>query len=671
MKYYKVEMVIEEAPEASGEHEAKKLTPREIFQKMREINITYNEFGTIFVSESAEMCLILGVIMDKPEKLDEVLSGVVRTFDIEVSDIDKTEINLGDLVILAHKGEYDDVIRSLSRFSPYDGVAELIESSRRNGMYSEDMADTMQKKPAMDRAEALSFGAALTDELERIYHGSPKRKCYGYPVKYIIETSAEEVRDDTKHLLASALYSNNRVINSRYGTLSIRADRFILRHSFIRLIYRCAEGGMLFVDLSELAEQNEDDIADGGMQILEGICRCAKENADEVLTVFMLPAKSDVLCKKIFDFMEIGAFVNIREEGMGYDNAAAYLKSKASKKSVRADKKLNGFLEKDKTYYVKDLNRIFSEWFDDKLRSSIYRQYSDVASIRKVTAEKEAKGDAYMELEKMIGLKSAKKIINEAISLHKAQKVFAAKGLKKSDMSMHMVFTGNPGTAKTTVARLFAKILRDNEIIKSGSIVEVGRGDLVGKYVGWTAPTIQEKFRAAVGGVLFIDEAYSLVDDRNGSYGDEAINTIVQEMENHRHDVIVIFAGYPDKMEQFMDKNPGLRSRIAFHVKFEDYSADELCDITELLASGMGLKIDPKARPKLYGIMEQASMQHDFGNGRFARNVIEKARMAQAERLIGMDFDAVTAEDVATICEEDLEDIEYKPVKKNVIGFAS
>ncbi len=491
------------------------------------------------------------------------------------------------------------------------------------------------------------------------------------PVKYIIETSAEEVRDDTKRLLASALYSNNRVINSRYGTLSICADRFLLWHSDFQLVYRCAEGSMLFIDLSELVDRDEDDIVDGAIQILEGICSCAKEKADEVLTVFMLPEKSEVLRKKIFDLMEIGAFVTIREEGMSYDNAAAYLKKKASKKGVRADKKLSGFLDRDKTYYVKDLNRIFSEWFDDKLRSGIYRQYSDVASIRKATKEKEAKGSAYPELEKMIGLRSAKKIINEAISLHKAQKVFASKGLKKIDMSMHMVFTGNPGTAKTTVARLFARILKENGIIESGNIIEVGRGDLVGKYVGWTAPAIQEKFKAAMGGVLFIDEAYSLVDDRNGSYGDEAINTIVQEMEIHRQDVIVIFAGYPDKMEQFLDKNPGLRSRIAFHVKFEDYSADELCDIAELLASGMGLRIDPKAMPKLHDIMEQASAQRDFGNGRFARNVIEKARMAQAERLIGMDFDAVTAEVVATICEEDLEDIDYRPAKRNVIGFAS
>ena len=113
--------------------------------------------------------------------------------------------------------------------------------------------------------------------------------------------------------------------------------------------------------------------------------------------------------------------------------------------------------------------------------------------------------------------------------------------------------------------------MKENNLLSKGNLIEVGRGDLVGKYVGWTAPTIQKKFKEAQGSVLFIDEAYSLVDDRDGSFGDEAINTIVQEMENHRNDVVVIFAGYPDKMESFLQKNPGLRSRIAYHVPFSDY----------------------------------------------------------------------------------------------------
>lgn len=123
-------------------------------------------------------------------------------------------------------------------------------------------------------------------------------------------------------------------------------------------------------------------------------------------------------------------------------------------------------------------------------------------------------------------------------------------------------------------------------------MIEVGRGDLVGKYIGWTAPTIQKKFKESEGSVLFIDEAYSLVDDRDGSYGDEAINTIVQEMENHRDNVVVIFAGYTDEMEHFLQKNPVLRSRIAFHVPFQNYSVNELCDIAKLIAKKKGLSFE-------------------------------------------------------------------------------
>lgn len=148
----------------------------------------------------------------------------------------------------------------------------------------------------------------------------------------------------------------------------------------------------------------------------------------------------------------------------------------------------------------------------------------------------------------------------------------------------------------------------------------------MGKYVGWTAQTVQKKFEQADGGVLFIDEAYSLVDDWDGSCGDEAINTIVQEMENYRDDMVVIFAGYPEKMGDFLQKNPGLRSRIAYHVPFADYSAEELCDIAELIAKEKGLRPDRQAKERMTAIMEVIVMQKqdDFGNGRFVRNMIEK-----------------------------------------------
>lgn len=159
------------------------------------------------------------------------------------------------------------------------------------------------------------------------------------------------------------------------------------------------------------------------------------------------------------------------------------------------------------------------------------------------------------------------------------------RGIQKERASFHMVFTGNPGTAKTTVARLFAEIMKDEKVLPTGNFVEVGRAELVGDHVGATAPLVKRKFKEAQGGVLFIDEAYSLCDSYENGFGDEAINTIVQEMENHRDDVIVIFAGYPEPMQKFLDRNSGMLSRIAFHVKFEDYSIDELCDITKLLLS--------------------------------------------------------------------------------------
>ena len=197
--------------------------------------------------------------------------------------------------------------------------------------------------------------------------------------------------------------------------------------------------------------------------------------------------------------------------------------------------------------------------------------------------------------------------------------------------------------------------MRENELLSKGNLVEVSRGDLVGKFVGWTAPTIQRRFREAEGGVLFIDEAYSLVDDRSGSYGDEAINTIVQEMENHREDVVVIFAGYPDLMETFLKKNPGLRSRIAFHVPFADYSVHELGQIADLMASQKGLKLTEEAQRKLTTIFETMRNTEDFGNGRFVRNVIEKAKLCQASRLLETDLDQITREDVMTLCAEDIE----------------
>jgi Cdc6-like AAA superfamily ATPase len=174
----------------------------------------------------------------------------------------------------------------------------------------------------------------------------------------------------------------------------------------------------------------------------------------------------------------------------------------------------------------------------------------------------------------------------------------------------------------------------------------------------------------AKGSVLFIDEAYSLVEEHN-SFGNEAINTIVQEMENNREDIIVIFAGYPKEMEGFLNKNPGLRSRIAFHIDFEDYNSEQLYSITELIAKRAGLQLDNGVRERLLPIFDDARKNDDFGNGRFARNLFEKAKMKQASRLIDTEnVEMLTDSDISTLLPEDFDvKMQGKIEQKKTIGF--
>ena len=297
---------------------------------------------------------------------------------------------------------------------------------------------------------------------------------------------------------------------------------------------------------------------------------------------------------------------------------------------------------------------------------------ADISMMDEGSARERETGAAKNELDGLVGLSSAKAVIRKAVANFKLNKLRIDKGIPVEKAAMHMVFTGNPGTAKTTVARLFAEMLKDEKVLSAGSFTEVGRADLVGQFVGQTAPLIKKRFREAKGGVLFIDEAYSLCDDRENSFGDEAINTIVQEMENHRDDVIVIFAGYPEPMEQFLARNPGMRSRIAFRVKFEDYTTDELQEITDLMAGKKGLTITEAAMKKLRISYDAARLQPDYGNGRFVRKMLEEAEMNMAVRLLQEGSLDEGADLITTIEESDIP--EWQPDQKSGakrIGFAS
>lgn len=283
--------------------------------------------------------------------------------------------------------------------------------------------------------------------------------------------------------------------------------------------------------------------------------------------------------------------------------------------------------------------------------------------------------DNMSKLDGLIGLDAVKEQVKKIVAFAKMQQDMKSRGIKSDPIVLNMEFTGNPGTAKTTVARIMAGILHEAGLLSSNEIVETGRSDLVGVYTGQTADKVKSVFSIAEGRLLFIDEAYSLLDLHENSFGDEAINTIVQEIENKRDKTIVVFAGYPDKMRDFFKRNPGLRSRVPFSINFSDYAADEMAQIAELEAKKRGFKLNDSARRKLLTACKAAAGDPEKGNGRFCRNLIEKSILDYAARVYGNDSKdsdkdfILRGEDVNTSCIRTKYKGNTSSPKRSQIGF--
>jgi len=235
----------------------------------------------------------------------------------------------------------------------------------------------------------------------------------------------------------------------------------------------------------------------------------------------------------------------------------------------------------------------------------------------------------------LVGLAPVKTRLREIASLLVVDKARAALGVEGAKPSLHMCFTGNPGTGKTTVAMRMATILHRLGHVRKGHLVAVTRDDLVGQYIGHTAPKTKEVLKRAMGGVLFIDEAYYLYRPENErDYGQEAIEILMQVMENQRDDLVVIFAGYKSRMDTFFQSNPGLGSRVAHHIDFPDYVVEELEAIALRMVAGLGLRLSGEARQALVEYLRLRRLQPNFANARSLRNALDRARLRQARRLL-------------------------------------
>lgn len=281
------------------------------------------------------------------------------------------------------------------------------------------------------------------------------------------------------------------------------------------------------------------------------------------------------------------------------------------------------------------IKQIGSEWAAEVCKAIDKKPYIDSDECEGVTDELQKSLD---QIYSLIGLSAVKSTVQELVNIAKVAQMQAQAGIKAPAITRHLVFTGNPGTGKTTVARILGEIYKNLGVLSKGHFTEVDRTDLVAEYLGQTAPKTAKVVESALGGVLFIDEAYSLVPEGRGDiYGQEAINTLLKMMEDHREDLVVIVAGYKGEMSRFVDSNPGLKSRFSRSIHFEDYSSPELTEIFKVRCDSHGYLLSDKTLKAVQDLVKQFESQiGELGNGRFVRNIFDRCVAIQCNRLAAL-----------------------------------
>lgn len=574
-------------------------------------------------------------------------------------ELSRKEITAKDLKEILLEGsksglcpEYPSVVHRAGFWAFYDSpLAEELDETL--------LDESWSPKQAQKRGKAL-HSKSLDEEITRIV-GSTEQKFNGYPVIYAIVGEHLEDTDDIFTALHATLRGCGRLPSARIcmpkfqeECVALDADPFC----------RAMIGGVVYLRAPYLPD--ERDSLDAARKTFSTLSKEARERRDKLLTVFGLTEETERFLESIKESAGASLFV-IKQDRMTRTQAGNLLRSMARERGLH-EMPSNSCLPKNKADFSKrETQEVFERWYDKHLLTRSYPLYAPLLEDQQQSDC--SKETAFQHLDDLIGLSEVKIIVRQANDYAKMQQMCRKRGLSEKMPLFHMAFTGNPGTAKTTVARLTAEILRDSGILSVGKLIEVGRADLVEKYVGWTAKRVKTAFQEAKGSVLFIDEAYSLLDGQRASFGVEAINTIVQEMENHRDDTVVIFAGYQNEMKKFLESNAGLDSRITFHVNFPDYTENELMDIfRKILRENKRFAAEP-AEEKVRGLIRAAMKRPNFGNGRYIRSLVERAVLSQASRLMSLSELEISNDDLLNLTAADFVDVSNN-LRNRTIGFA-
>ena len=576
--------------------------------------------------------------LENIDKLDAyVKKAFSKCFELEVEIISRIEITTSNFYYQVLKSEGRDDERR-KRIYTNDDMLDFDYLSERDDSYTEEIYPVINKEEILKKAQKLMPDPSLMDELNRIF-AVDKGRYYGVPVHFIITAGTSEAARDIVEVLVQALQYSHRIFSGR--TSYIKTCEFVdeMTSSDVKIMIGNNQGAVTVAEF-EGKEDEDDFISPFNDDLTDNIVKVLKKYRKHSQLIFVEIIGQQQGIKEFHKAIgkEV-TLVNIKEGCGNLQEAEAMLEDIVAKSELG---KFLSFEDVKKAVFAKEelnysLSTLYKKWDDyeaQALIDGIYTQYKPLMTARLEKANTELDETSPLSrFSHMIGLNEVKKTAMKIIATFKVQKVRESLGLDRMSFSRHMLFTGNPGTAKTTVARLMAQIFAKEGITTSSTFVECGRSDLVGQYVGQTAVKVKKAFEEAKGGVLFIDEAYSLLDGYRGYYGDEAIATIVQEMENNRKDTIVIFAGYPEQMAKFLDVNEGLRSRIGFQLAFPDYSANEFLAILELMLKEREYSLSADAKKQSLVLFEEACKQTDFGNGRFVRNLLEQMIMQQSLRL--------------------------------------